>query len=371
MNPTRWLTMAVERAMDWPSVETVVEYDGVHFYLLPETEHGTRAVAVELRPPLDMKRAGSAIRRFLSAWAWAEDQPLAATFGIGGGRRGGVGRQPGPPLPGNPRFHLDYLPTTTDPRARLALALYREALCLENRFYKFLGFFKIINVLHGDGVRQKRWINAAVPHITEHRALERLNGLRSQHADIGQYLFESGRCAVAHANSEPIADPDDPEDEERLSADLPLMQALAVRLIEYELQIKTGQTIRREHLYQLAGFRELFGTKLVRRFKAREQVPPEQLPTLPKLAIRVRDVATYPAYEALAAEVIAVEPGGMVIEARSPDGLVRARLGLDFAEERLRFEPHASFEVLDDGSPEAVSHQLDELRRGQRFCRIR
>ena len=53
----------------------------------------------------------------------------------------------------SPRLELDYLPDPEDPRARLALALYREALGLNNDAYQYLGFFKILDILHAKGCR--------------------------------------------------------------------------------------------------------------------------------------------------------------------------------------------------------------------------
>ena len=50
-------------------------------------------------------------------------------------------------------------------------------------------------------------------------------------------LYESGRCAVAHAFADPLVDPDDLADLRRLSADLDVVRALAEYLIEHELHV--------------------------------------------------------------------------------------------------------------------------------------
>jgi len=44
-------------------------------------------------------------------------------------------------------------------------------------------------------------------------------------------LDESCRCAVAHANTKPVADPDDIQDLHRLSADIGIVKAIAEELI--------------------------------------------------------------------------------------------------------------------------------------------
>jgi len=46
------------------------------------------------------------------------------------------------------------------------------------------------------------------------------------------YLFRSGRCAIAHVKNDPIADPDNPEDRLRLNKDLPIVKGLARYAIE-------------------------------------------------------------------------------------------------------------------------------------------
>jgi len=55
--------------------------------------------------------------------------------------------------------------------------------------------------------------------------------------DIGEYLYTSGRCAVAHASTTPVVDPDNPEDFLRLSADMPVLRALAEHIIINELGV--------------------------------------------------------------------------------------------------------------------------------------
>jgi hypothetical protein len=155
----------------------------------------------------------------------------------------------------NPRFRADYLPAPTDPRAQRALALYRETLGLESIPYQLLAFYKVVNVLYEHGPDQKAWINGIVDKLDDLLAPARLAEIRLQGHDVGLYLYESGRCAVAHAFNSPIVDPDDPQDTERLARDLPLMKAVAEYAIEHELGVRSMRTIWREHLYELAGFR--------------------------------------------------------------------------------------------------------------------
>jgi hypothetical protein len=143
----------------------------------------------------------------------------------------------------NPTLRADYLPSSDDPKVKLALAFYREALGVNSIPYQFLGFFKIINILFQTGSEQEGWIRRTLPKLTDHLALPRIEVLRRQHTDIPKYLYGSGRCAVAHAFAEPLVNPENPRDSERLVLDLPLVKALAAYLIEHEFGIKSIQTV--------------------------------------------------------------------------------------------------------------------------------
>lgn len=94
------------------------------------------------------------------------------------------------------------LPEPSDREARLGLALYAEALRVNSVPYAFLGFFKIINIVVPDGgASQEQWVNANVDAVSDKAALARVADLRAQGRNVGKYLYESGRCAIAHART--------------------------------------------------------------------------------------------------------------------------------------------------------------------------
>ncbi|MFL5385898.1 MAG: methylamine utilization protein MauJ [Longimicrobiaceae bacterium] len=177
------------------------------------------------------------VRQFLNALSWREQatiQEMDVTYG--------------PPLrhstniPGNstrPDFDSDDLPDPSDAGAQLAIALYREGLTLQRPYiaYSFLSYFKVINICFKYGRDQKHWINSNWQHVTHPDAVERLQEILAQGHSIGEYLFESGRCAVAHAFGHPIVDPDSIQDQQRISRDCPVIRALAALLIQQRWQI--------------------------------------------------------------------------------------------------------------------------------------
>lgn len=237
------------------------------------------------------------------------------------------------------------------------MALFREAQNVDNLHYRFLSYYKIINILHKrgrphpqkGGPAQVTWINQTLPLLQNHDAKKRLQEVQSQIADMGNYLYESGRCAIAHAFGNPVADPDDPHDTMRLSKDLPLVAALADYAIENEFGVKSATAIRKEHLYELVGFHTIFGPDVSTKLKAGQQIDFTAIPELPRLTIRATRDHETAEFTSLAAKPFAVDSGHVRLRLASPDGLVVVRLVLAFPAERIGFAPYEDVECFDDG----------------------
>ncbi len=359
----RWLVVGLDSGVPWPATASRVQFRGRELILRPETVELAPSVVYQYHDdtPAGLDDALRFARSFLSALAWVEDGSLAEIMVTGGGHPINVGKVANVRMV-NPKFRLDYLPEPADARARLALAFYREALTVNSIPYKFLGFFKILNVLNRTGPEQRAWINRTIDALTDHFARARLAELRRQSVDIGSYLFESGRCAVAHAFSEPLVDPDDPADIGRLQADLPVIKALAQHLIEHELGIRSLSTVWREHLYELDGFRAILGAEIAAQLKGRRGVAIDTLPRLPRVSIRLRDHGPFAAFEGLPSRVLEVREGGLLLECASEGGIVKAGLYLDFADEHLHFDPVDGVAICDDGSSTAARRAAERIR---------
>ena len=111
--------------------------------------------------------------------------------------------------------------------------------------------------------------------------------------DLAAHLWESGRCAVAHANREPIVDPDDPADARRMHDELPIIRALAEKAIEEKLGAKTPATIYREHLYELAGFKEVFSVDTVGYLTRGEDITNKRSFEFPDINVAIRKKPAY------------------------------------------------------------------------------
>jgi hypothetical protein len=268
-----WVVIGLEPGLpDWTPEELTISYQGFDLRLRPETEDRLATIAIPFSEPQTFEQAAKAGRRFLSAFAWLHD-------GRGTVQDNGMSGGGSPIWLGKSAWHqqrrpdfsrplrLEHLQEPSDPKTWLALGLYREARYVNSAPYELLGYFKIINILADKGAHQVAWITKALPSITEHRAVERLTELQTAEPNVPLYLYESGRCAVAHAHDDPVVDPDDAADLLRVRRDIPLVRALAEHAIEHALGVKSSLTIYREHLYHLAGFRDLFGPDLVKRLK--------------------------------------------------------------------------------------------------------
>ena len=169
------------------------------------------------------------VLRFLSALAWVEDAGYFVD-GVGGGSMPNpMGRSKVGGFAICDESDLSYLPEPGNEKALLALALMREGRGLNHPGYSFLAFYRVVELAIGRGSKhQIAWINEQLSRGLHNQARQALDDLRAQSvADIGERLYASGQCAMAHAKREPVMDPDDPADARRLWAERPIMLELA------------------------------------------------------------------------------------------------------------------------------------------------
>jgi hypothetical protein len=239
----RWLNVGVKGTATWPTKETTVEFGGHKLLLKPATRDTEQSIHINLNSrglPGDVY-AMSLINRFLSVLAWCDDQPMQNLYGWSGN-----------PVPvavpkqvraiGSSIAFPFYRTLDADPKVRLALALFREGRTVNSVAFEFLSYFKILNIFWKDKWIQHRnemieGIRATLPALADEQSLRRLKALGPRESDIPKYLYQSGRCAVAHAHADPIADPDDVSEVHRLSEDLQIVKAIAEHLMVNELKI--------------------------------------------------------------------------------------------------------------------------------------
>lgn len=263
-----WTVASLQQSIGWTQKLITIDYAGRTFLLLPEDEQNLPAIAT-LGEHTVCRRA---ILEFASALAWSSGGSVAVESWTGGSQ---IYRTRKLPIVGQitaQSFQVDYLPHPSDPNHRLALALFHEGSTLIHVHvaYSFLSFYKIVNLVSGThGPAQMEWINARVSKMDHYRAKERLAELQKIGEDIGKYVYQSCRCAIAHAGDprNPVIDPHNIDDERRLRSDLPLIITLAEIALE-EMGIKTSQSVYQEHRYELSGFEQCFTPEFVQTFKA-------------------------------------------------------------------------------------------------------
>lgn len=358
--PVRYLIVGIESGVAWPAAETKIEFRGVELTLRPESEDRAPTVLVSYSDPVTHDSMLRIVHEFLSSWAWVEGAKLEVGLISGGGSPHHVGKMR-PASMITRELDFPYLPDPSDPKARLALAFYREALNLDNISYKFLGFFKILNITNSTGSAQKDWIRQAIPALHDSSAQQRIAELSNSGVDVAEYLYTSGRCAVAHAFANPLVNPEEPEDLRRLYQDLPVIKALAEYLIEKDLGIKSRRTVWKEHLYELEGFRSLFGSDLVQRIKNKEKLVPEDLPRIPRLTLGIYKQQSYRAFSSMDVRILEIENGCVWIEAVAAGGLSGIIIGLNFAQERLLFDPEQNVFILNRQDVVTGENIIDQL----------
>jgi hypothetical protein len=334
-----WVIANVRSSVAWPLQVEAVDFRGHRIFLVPRTtqtagdgsEHTMYPfAAVNLAAGIAFAEGRQLLSHFLSSLSWVEGGGITVEHWSGGSRAHAMGHgRPGGIV--TSQFELDYLPDPTDERVRWALAFYREGLSLDryNAAYATLSFFKILNIVANTGLRQKAWINANVANFasnnhTRFEIKRRIAELDSSGIkDIGDYLYGSCRCAVAHAGTNPTVDPENPEDMERLYKDLSLIRAMAAHVIEKEFGVKSRYTIWEEHLYELAGFRELLGAAVSERLKTKDTtVKPEELGAIPRLRMAIKNRPSYSALENLTVRHLILREGKLAITMSSENNLI-------------------------------------------------
>jgi hypothetical protein len=233
----------VHSGVPWPKDIVDLEYDGCLVKLVPpkrrSPDHLFDTYPIAVGQGSNRAEATvniAVVRRFLNALAWREQSyvrevsievtSLAIARAVQGLGNAIVDH-----------FDATGLAVPASREARLALAFYREGLSLQHTAYQFLSFFKVFNILNASGKPQIAWLNAHLGGVVGEAACRQRDDLVDRESDVGNYLYTSGRCAVAHAFTTPLVDPDNVEDQHRLSHDLPLIRELAALYMQKELAI--------------------------------------------------------------------------------------------------------------------------------------
>jgi len=247
-----WMNFAVKAEFSWPNVPVEIPFDGALVVLSPDTEELSCTASLYDPAGFDFDPGATRLSRFLSRLAWSQRGGIEEHFAIGTNNPAQPGRLGKSYFARSgwanvePWDHL-YLPSPPSQKAELALGLFREGMTINSEPLAFLSYFKVLNVVLPTGPAQQAWLSANLPAVQDSQAQERLRDLQATHSDSANYLYVQGRCAVSHAFSSPVADPDAYEDRRRLRDDLLLIKAMAERCIEQELHVPTTSAFLQKH----------------------------------------------------------------------------------------------------------------------------
>jgi hypothetical protein len=235
-----WLNVGVKGGAIWPQEEIKVSFGGHELVLKPATKETEQSVHVNLKGISNID-ALTLINRFLSILSWCDDQGIENMYGWSGSAAPAPVPRESRAVGSSIAFPFGRQPET-DKRVKLALALYREGRTVNSNAFSFLSYFKILNIFWKDKYINNKnelieGIRESLPTVDK-EAKKRIEKLKKEdEKDIAKYLYESGRCAIAHAYAEPIVDPDDVSELHRLSEDVWIVKSIAEILIQERLEI--------------------------------------------------------------------------------------------------------------------------------------
>lgn len=350
----------------WVEEDTFINFKGYNLLLTPAVEKAYPTVYLNTQmhhPAGTPKEPINIILEFLSAFAWISEQQFEIR-GTGASQyliKHVVCEQYIQPYK---HFYFEDIPEITDKKSQLALALYREARSVTHPAYQFLGFYKIINLIHPTSKQQMEWINNNIAKTKDQQAKERLKELQKTESDIGNYLYASCRCAISHASiTTTVINPDDYNDYKRMYWDLPLIEELARLIITQDLGIESRRDIFLKHLYELSGFKTLLPQSFIKKLEIGQKLLESDFPEIPNLSIRLNGYQPFELLENLNARICAYGKKAIAIECYSNEKLFKTNIFLNFDEERLHtdwFSPENVF-LGDDGTPEACDHMISFL----------
>ncbi|MEG6551293.1 methylamine utilization protein MauJ [Desulfocurvibacter africanus] len=239
MPASHWATIGFDCDGSFESNTNIVKYEGYNLEVIngdKDTQHNIH-INTSKQNYVDAHEKG---RKFLSELSWLYGIQILYIFHYGGSSKVKAGKFKDV---FNRKYNIitleDYEQVTTNDKQRLALGFYREALASNSDMYSFLSFFKVFNINLKHGRAQVAWINDNISLLKKSK--EKLEVLISEGVlNIGKHLYESGRCAIAHAHissGAPVIDIDRIGDVNRINKELPIVRELAEIYITRELKI--------------------------------------------------------------------------------------------------------------------------------------
>lgn len=360
-----WLLANIDQTIGWPEEKLIILFRETKVTLIPSTQEYYPAVAVLCRSSSHFNESKRLILHFLSSLCWYRPGKLHNVRWTNSSSMGQFNdylrlkKGDSCMQMKAVNFKPTYLPDPPDKKARLALAFYREGMSLDNTAYAFLSFYKIVNLHKPKSDKQRQWLKGQIAELEKNKDLkDRIDEIRANGDDPGEYLYKSCRCAVAHADINDVTyDPEDIDDEVRLYQDTPLIRQLARSIIEKHFLVKSLQTVFKEHFYETAGFYPLLGKETIDKLK-HEVIPRRSIKLSNKFSLRIYGVKRLEAFENLTPRVLSARDGKLKFELHDDERLILISIEVDFMNDRLIFDL-SNITLSDNGTQKAANYIAD------------
>ena len=239
---SKWLHVVIRCEALWPDHQKEVIFGEHSFILRPGSNNAEKSIHIKMDHISELD-AMKYVNQFLSVLAWAYDRRVEKIYSSTGPSGPQEFSRLKDSIKGQNEVFPNSIDSYDDPDKVLAMALYREAISINSIPYRFLGFFKILNMFWNEKFQNKKspiieGIRETLLKIKDVEAAKRIKAITKDEKDVAEYLYQSGRCAIAHAYQSPVVNPDDPEDIRRLYADMPVIRALAEYKMENDLGLE-------------------------------------------------------------------------------------------------------------------------------------
>jgi hypothetical protein len=247
-----FINVSVDTQIEWPRKEALIAFGRWELISFPPSRDHDASLHLDLiRAGLSDVEAISLFNQLLSIASWLDD-----TFAVL------LPRESGSPVPCRPSRQTRRWPSSIldswcnswqpikDARARRALAIYREAVNMDDFHsvpYAVLGFYKIFESAYGNVVERARSLEREVAQILAKRNIDQLHlreiGFTPKDSPerIAKFLKEAGRDALAHAHKEPVVNPDDARQQRRMSVAASILRVAARSCIQSRFQLGTSR----------------------------------------------------------------------------------------------------------------------------------
>ena len=216
-----------------------IEYDNLGFEINIRKREEEHNVKCSFRSKSNYKEAYGSIFRFFNELVWFYDMQV---FDINGGHSQDSHVFLNYSV-NSDQYLLIFSQKVHDKRQHLALAFFREAMCNESPYYRFLCFDKILQIpftKQQQKTHKVPWIKSQLSQLTDKLAVNFSNKIMKNlnNKSLADWLYKDGRHPIAHANlGKFIRDPNNYDHWNEIKWANTVMQDLAKKCIVDKLGV--------------------------------------------------------------------------------------------------------------------------------------